>query len=75
MIHPTSTTAATALKQITWRRINGTLTPMYRTEMGPWLRCDRHGAYQRSEYEITSGMTVWTQLQRQGCSVVKSEDV
>ena len=31
--------------QITWRRDStGNLTPMYRQEMGPWLRCDQQNS-------------------------------
>ena len=63
------------LNQITWRRINGTLTPMYRTEMGPWLRCDHHGSYQRTSHEITPGMAVWAALKKQGYTVIPTEGV
>lgn len=61
--------------QITWRRDDtGTPTPMWRAEHGlPWLRCDRHPSYRRTEYEITAGMTVWVQLKKQGYSVLESE--
>lgn len=59
------------MKQITWRRIDGTLTPMYREAMGPWLRCDQHAAYQRSEYELTPGMAVWANLLKQGYQVLE----
>lgn len=66
------------MNQIKWKRIGGTLTPLYRTELGgQWLRCDQHSLAATAGNNCTQGnrgMVVFVRLQKQGFTVLPTEE-